>query len=245
MGIAQPFDTRAVTMVTTMTGMGSTVATTGSSTRIEYGCIRISETGSSCTAASARGGITTVAGVRPTTRAAIVTRTFGRERSVPFGTERFLFVRLFVKIVFVRKIVSKNLGETEEAARSFLSSIQSKEDAVVVGLYGDLGSGKTAFVQAVARVFKISGQVTSPTFVILKRYGISNAGFKNLYHIDCYRLKEEKDLESLGFKEIVKNPENIIFIEWVERVEELLPKDAIKIHFNFIDDRTREITFME
>ena len=98
MGIAQPFGTRAVTMVTTTTGMGSTVATTGSLIRTGFGCTRIIGMGSSCTEVSARGGTTTVAGVRPTTRTAIVTRTFGHERSIPFGMGRFLFARLFVKM---------------------------------------------------------------------------------------------------------------------------------------------------
>ena len=145
----------------------------------------------------------------------------------------------------MKAVTSKSLKDTEEIARSVLSLIKPAKVAAVIALYGDLGSGKTAFVQAVARILGISEPITSPTFVIQKRYPIEYGGFKDLYHLDCYRLKESGDLEALGFCEIMRDSENIIFIEWAERVEELLPKNATKIQFKFIDDRTREITFME
>ena len=141
------------------------------------------------------------------------------------------------------KIISKSLGETEKIAREFLAENISKNEnsATVVGLYGDLGSGKTAFTQAVAKCLGVKEAVTSPTFVIEKIYKLDHKNFEHLIHIDSYRLKSGDELLHLGWEEIAKNPKNLIFIEWPEKVAEILPNDIKKIHFTFVDENTREI----
>ncbi len=107
--------------------------------------------------------------------------------------------------------------------------------AIVVGLYGNLGAGKTTFVQKFARACGITESVVSPTFVILKKYG-------NLVHIDAYRLKNSRELEAIGIHELIADPKNIIFIEWADRVEDILPNDTIKIHFDHVNETTRKIS---
>ena len=141
------------------------------------------------------------------------------------------------------KIISKSLGETEKIAREFLAENISKNEnsATVVGLYGDLGSGKTAFTQAAAKCLGVKEAVTSPTFVIEKIYKLDHQNFDHLIHIDSYRLKSGDELLHLGWEEIAKNPKNLIFIEWPEKVAEILPNDIKKIHFTFVDENTREI----
>ncbi len=141
------------------------------------------------------------------------------------------------------QIISKNLPETEKIAREFAKKIlkQKRDKALVVGLYGDLGSGKTTFVQMLAKILGIKESITSPTFVILKNYRLLTANYLLLIHIDAYRLESGKELEKLGWKEISDNPENIILIEWPERVSEILPSDMIKINFEFVDENTRKI----
>ena len=161
------------------------------------------------------------------------------------------------------EVITKNLKETEQIAKEFvrnlLRSLASKSGAFVIAMYGDLGSGKTTFVKAVAKEFGIENTVTSPTFVIEKIYpiraddclqqSISNGTsplkckFDNLIHIDAYRLKSGEELKVLGWEEISKNPQNIIFIEWPSNVEDVLPKDKQEIHFKFIDENTREIVW--
>ena len=133
------------------------------------------------------------------------------------------------------KIISKSLGETEKIAREFLAKkiVKSENSATVVGLYGDLGSGKTAFTQATAKCLGVKETVTSPTFVIEKIYKLDHQDFDHLIHIDAYRLKGGDELLHLGWEEIAKNPKNIIFIEWPERVSEILPKDIKKVYFTF------------
>ena len=116
--------------------------------------------------------------------------------------------------------------------------------ALIIGLFGDLGSGKTTFVQSVAKAFGVKKNITSPTFVIQKKYQlISNNFFENLIHIDAYRLEGGEDFSNLGWEESINNPKNIIFIEWPEKVSEILPRDMKKIYFKFIDEQTREIIY--
>ncbi|MEK7652779.1 MAG: tRNA (adenosine(37)-N6)-threonylcarbamoyltransferase complex ATPase subunit type 1 TsaE [Patescibacteria group bacterium] len=141
------------------------------------------------------------------------------------------------------KIVSKNLKETKNIAKNFLQKLKSDtKKAVVVGLHGDLGSGKTTFVQFVAEMLGTKENITSPTFVIEKIYKIENYNWpKRLIHIDAYRLKCGEELRILGFEEILNDQENLILIEWPENVYDILPKNILKIEFEFIDENTRKI----
>lgn len=141
------------------------------------------------------------------------------------------------------KIISKSLKDTEKIAEDFIKtlSMHVRNGALVVGLYGDLGSGKTTFTQDVAKIFGVKDNITSPTYVIEKIYPIKHSKFKNLIHIDVYRLDSSKELKSLGWESIASNKDNIILIEWPERVVEILPENHIKINFKFISDKEREI----
>ncbi len=129
--------------------------------------------------------------------------------------------------------------------RSVLEHHKPEDGALIVGLYGDLGSGKTAFVKQVATLLGIEGTVTSPTFVIEKIYklpeGGLGAGMEHLIHIDAYRLDSGQELVSLGWEHIISGGQNIIFMEWPEQVKDILPEKMKKISFTFIDENTREV----
>ncbi len=150
-------------------------------------------------------------------------------------------------------ILSKSLQDTERIAREFAENLfttlwKDRGEAVIIQLQGDLGSGKTTFVQAVAKAFGIRNTVTSPTFVLEKIYIIppensKEGGFQQLIHIDAYRLADKADLSSIGWERIIKESKNIIFIEWPERVDGAFPEKTAKISFRFIDENTRELTF--
>ncbi|MEI6058001.1 MAG: tRNA (adenosine(37)-N6)-threonylcarbamoyltransferase complex ATPase subunit type 1 TsaE [bacterium] len=118
--------------------------------------------------------------------------------------------------------------------------------AYVVGLYGDLGSGKTAFTQLIAKLLGIEEGITSPTYVIEKVYPINSlqTAFKHLIHIDAYRLEKSAELAHLGWSEIISDPTNLVLIEWPERVADIMPADHIRLKFTFIDDTTREIEML-
>lgn len=138
--------------------------------------------------------------------------------------------------------VSRSLAETEKTAQEFISSLKPQDAATVIGLSGDLGSGKTTFTQAAARILGVTETVTSPTFVIEKIYKLTGQNFDHLIHIDAYRLEKGEELINLGWKEIIGNPKNLILLEWPEKVQNILPKDIRMLQFKFIDEMTREIT---
>ncbi len=127
--------------------------------------------------------------------------------------------------------------------------------AIVFGLKGDLGSGKTTFTQRFCGYFDIKEEVTSPTFVIQKAYHVGQpvdlgagkikdfGGISKIYHIDAYRLEIPQELEVLGFKRILEDKDAIIVIEWPEKVADLLPSDTKYIDFTFIDENTRAVEY--
>ena len=104
-----------------------------------------------------------------------------------------------------------------------------------------VGLVTVSFTQEAAKCLGVKETVTSPTFVIEKIYKLDHQNFDHLIHIDAYRLGSGNELLNLGWEEIAKNPKNIIFIEWPEKVAEILPEDIKKIYFTFIDENTREI----
>ena len=141
------------------------------------------------------------------------------------------------------------MRETEKIAQEFLKKILGPSgarrgpNATVVGLYGELGAGKTVFAQAVARSLGIKRKVASPTFVIMKRYEIPAKYLpKNLFHIDAYRLKNEKDILHLGWQEIIDGPDNLVLVEWPERVRKVMPEHhQVKISHTRPRERRFEI----
>jgi tRNA threonylcarbamoyladenosine biosynthesis protein TsaE len=139
---------------------------------------------------------------------------------------------------------SQSLTDTKNIAEAFISGlILSSDHATVVGLRGDLGSGKTAFVQQTSELLGVTETVTSPTFVIEKIYKLDHSHFAHLIHIDAYRLESDQELLSLGWKEIIADPKNLIMIEWPEKVPGCMPSYSEYITFTFINDTTRDISY--
>lgn len=126
-------------------------------------------------------------------------------------------------------------------ARAVLGSFP-RRCALVLALQGDLGTGKTTFTQGFARGLGIRERVLSPTFIISRRSAVTRrSSFKSFFHIDCYRFRKPTDLLSVGWKDIVKDPSNIVVLEWPGHVARLLPKDAIVIRFSYAGENARLI----
>lgn len=119
-------------------------------------------------------------------------------------------------------------GIAKELAKTILTA-PKKKGAFVLALKGELGAGKTSFVQGLAKGLGVKKNVLSPTFLIVKSYNLNKG--KTFYHIDCYRLKNAKELLELEWKEITGNPKNIVAIEWADHVRRIIPKDALWISF--------------
>lgn len=133
------------------------------------------------------------------------------------------------------EIITRNYRETRRAGELLVKEIE--KTPLVVALEGELGAGKTTFIQGMAKGLGVKDQITSPTFVIMKRYGLPDGFF---YHLDCYRLHSADDVLDLGFKEIIR-PGNIIAIEWAEKIKDILPADTLWLQFEYLNKDERKI----
>lgn len=139
------------------------------------------------------------------------------------------------------------LDKLDKIAKSLLEkAIKSKsKTATVIALHGELGAGKTTLTQEIARLLGIKENLISPTFVIMKKYAISkNKNFKYLIHIDAYRLNSGKELLNLGWQELFEDKDNLIIVEWPEKVLECLVGDICKVSLKHKDDKTRELEIL-
>jgi tRNA threonylcarbamoyladenosine biosynthesis protein TsaE len=110
---------------------------------------------------------------------------------------------------------------------------------IVLALQGDLGAGKTTFVQGFLKGLGSKKRAASPTFVLMRRHALSGASkaaqarskLLNVYHIDAYRLKKPEQMAVLKFDEILAEPSNVVLIEWPERAKKLLPKNTLWLKF--------------
>jgi tRNA threonylcarbamoyladenosine biosynthesis protein TsaE len=146
--------------------------------------------------------------------------------------------------------MSKSEKETAEIAENLAKQIvsqktkalrQAQGKATVIALEGELGAGKTTFTKAFAKALGIEEKLTSPTFVIMRRFTISDSRFKNLYHIDAYRLNGGDELKILNIEEILNNSGNIVLIEWAERVKDVLPAKHITVHMDHVSEKERKL----
>lgn len=150
------------------------------------------------------------------------------------------------KLVFLSDSALQTRKIGEVLAREILKTKKQK-GAFILALKGDLGGGKTTFIQGLAKGFSISEKILSPTFVILKRFKIKDlrlksSSFKNFYHIDCYRVGSDKELFDIGMKDLLLNKENIVAIEWPNIIKSKIHYDVLA-DFEFVDAKTRKISF--
>ncbi len=137
-------------------------------------------------------------------------------------------------------LISKSPRETQKIAADLAHKIIKTKKGAIIALEGELGAGKTTFIKGFSKALGIKSKIKSPTFVLMKKYKVPGGTF-NLYHLDCYRAGDHKDLKIPELKEIMNMSHNIVLIEWAERVEEILPKKHIKIHIDHIDKNKRKI----
>ncbi len=140
------------------------------------------------------------------------------------------------------KEVSNSVKQTQDLAKKIARSLKPAKHAVVIALSGDLGAGKTVFVQGLAKAMGIRSKITSPTFVIEKIYKLKpRSKFSHLVHIDAYRINGSKEIKDLGWKDLVNDPKNMILIEWAEKIRKILPKSKIAVHIRHISEKRRDI----
>lgn len=142
--------------------------------------------------------------------------------------------------------IIKDETELKTLAESLLAKISSftNSSAVVLALKGDLGSGKTTFVQKLAAKLGVTENITSPTFVLEKRYKTKNERFSQLVHIDLYRIKEKRELDLLSIVTEKDNPQTLFCVEWADMFADQLPtSNIVWISFSIADQDKRRVEY--
>lgn len=136
---------------------------------------------------------------------------------------------------------TKNAASTQKLGEEIGNSLKGGE---VFALTGELGSGKTTFIQGLAKSLDPKIRIISSTFIIMRQYDINKNAIKNLYHVDLYRLEGDlaDELENLGIKDEWTRPENLFVIEWAEKAEKYLPENTKWISFEHLSENERKIT---
>jgi tRNA threonylcarbamoyladenosine biosynthesis protein TsaE len=146
----------------------------------------------------------------------------------------------------MKRFLTKSEKETEKLGEKIGKKILKKKldkTAKILALEGDLGGGKTTFLKGFAKGLGIREKILSPTFILFRKFNIKHrtSNFEHFYHIDCYRVEKEKEILNLGFREIIKDPKNIVAIEWAEKIKKILPKKVLKIKFKIFGKKERKI----
>ncbi|MBI1888350.1 MAG: tRNA (adenosine(37)-N6)-threonylcarbamoyltransferase complex ATPase subunit type 1 TsaE, partial [Candidatus Spechtbacteria bacterium] len=137
-----------------------------------------------------------------------------------------------------------------ERAKVFLKEAlldAEAEKSLIFCLTGELGAGKTYFTKGLASALGIT-DIRSPTFVLMKKFIIKSKGSldegknkKYFYHIDCYRVHDEKDARNIGLDKMLEDSRAIFAIEWAERIQAVIPRPYWKVKFRYEGENKRKI----
>ena len=151
----------------------------------------------------------------------------------------------------MREMLIRSSGQLEAFGRKFGRKVLKSSvghSARIIALSGELGAGKTTFLHGFAKGLGIKARITSPTFILARRHRIpktrnkkQDTRYKYFWHLDVYRLRNEKDLDSIDFKEIISDPCNIVAVEWADRIKKAIPYSALWIQLSH-HKRGRRVT---
>jgi len=126
--------------------------------------------------------------------------------------------------------------ELQEVARKLLSNFK---DIPIWLLMGDMGVGKTTLIKKICHEAKVIDEMSSPTFSIVNEYQKENG--ESVYHFDLYRLSELEEALDIGIEDYLFSG-NLCLIEWPALIEDLLPKNYLKINIKLVGDNARSLT---
>ncbi|MEN8156320.1 MAG: tRNA (adenosine(37)-N6)-threonylcarbamoyltransferase complex ATPase subunit type 1 TsaE [Bacteroidota bacterium] len=137
----------------------------------------------------------------------------------------------------IKRIPIPALNDVPAAARAFLEVAGKRP---VIAFSGELGAGKTTFIQSLCRVLGVTAEVNSPTFSLVNEYFTPEGA--SIFHFDLYRIEDPGELFDLGYEEYFYSG-NRCFIEWPEKASHLIPDDALTVHIHVKEDGLREVEF--
>ena len=140
----------------------------------------------------------------------------------------------------ILRVQTKNEAETQKFARLLaeeilaLSKISKSKGAIVLGIEGELGAGKTTFAKGFARGLNIKEEMKSPTFILMRVFRLSpskkyRSPTSVFLHLDAYRTDNPKEFIALGFKKLLSDPKNILLVEWSDKIKKLMPKKYFRL----------------
>ncbi|MBD5316311.1 MAG: tRNA (adenosine(37)-N6)-threonylcarbamoyltransferase complex ATPase subunit type 1 TsaE [Bacteroides sp.] len=137
----------------------------------------------------------------------------------------------------MQRIHIPSLDAIDDAARQF---VELMADETVYAFYGEMGAGKTTFINAICRALGVNDDPTaSPTFAIVNEYR-SDTTAELIYHFDLYRLDNYEQALEIGADDYFFSGA-LCLLEWPEKIEEILPADTVSVKINLLDDGSREI----
>jgi tRNA threonylcarbamoyladenosine biosynthesis protein TsaE len=137
----------------------------------------------------------------------------------------------------MKEIICKSIGDLSYAARQLLDFA---EDRTIFAFSGDMGAGKTTFIKAICQQLGTEDPVTSPTYSLVNEYHTADG---IIYHFDFYRLKNEQEAFDMGYEDYLYSG-NLCFIEWPEKISNLLPEGAVKVNLS-VKQQNRIITLQK
>ncbi|MDT8400803.1 MAG: tRNA (adenosine(37)-N6)-threonylcarbamoyltransferase complex ATPase subunit type 1 TsaE [Bacteroidales bacterium] len=133
------------------------------------------------------------------------------------------------------QIIIENAGMLDRAAEEFIKHTRGYN---IFAFYGSMGAGKTSLIKAICKKMGITDTATSPSFTLVNEYAsLSN---EIIYHFDFFRIKTQEEVFDFGFEEYLDSGA-ILFMEWPEKVENLLPDETLKVYIRVNPDESRTV----
>ena len=139
----------------------------------------------------------------------------------------------------MKELKIKSIESINETAKEFIKLI---DQDTVFAFYGSMGAGKTTFIKAICEELGVEDVINSPTFAIVNEYRSASAEL--IYHFDFYRINKVEEAFDFGYEDYLYSGA-LCFIEWPEKIEEILPGDAVKVVIKEKEDGTRSVLIGE
>lgn len=141
--------------------------------------------------------------------------------------------------LYMKEIIIKSIDSIDEAAREFMAQMG---DETVYAFTGEMGAGKTTFINALSRALGVEDDPTgSPTFAIVNEYR-SDTTAELIYHFDLYRIENLEQAFDIGIEDYLDSGA-LCFIEWPDRIDDILPDDTVRVNIEVLPDGARRLTF--